>query len=96
MAGEVLVIIRPLNEPRMIEIRIAGISLKNICYYINGIRHQFIQIGVTFILIVCRGLPGKCLYKSDKKCRNGAPHHFPMFRYFYKDMFLEVPDEKNK
>ena len=53
-----------------------------------------ILIDMTFNLIFRQGLPGKCLYKGNKKRRNGAPHHFPMFRYFYKDVFLEVPDEK--
>ena len=31
---------------------------------------------------------------SYKKIRNGAERLFPIVRYFYKDMFLEVPDKK--
>ena len=39
---------------------------------------------MTFNFILCQGLPGKCLYKNNKKCRNGAPHHFLIFDTFMK------------
>ena len=55
--------IRPLNEARMIEIRIA----RSMFYSIHGPRNQFIQIDMTFNFIFCQGLPGTCLYKSNTK-----------------------------
>ena len=48
---------------------------------------------MTFNFIFRQGLPGTCLYKSTKVQGNGAQHHFVNFRCFYKDIFLEVPDE---
>ena len=49
---------------------------------------------MTFNFIFRQGLPGICLYKSIEKYGNGAEHHFGIFYYFYKDIFLEVPDGK--
>ena len=48
---------------------------------------------MTFNFICCQGLPGNCLYKSIAY-GNGAEHPFVLFYDFYKDMFLELPDEK--
>ena len=49
---------------------------------------------MTFNFIFRQELPGKRLYKSFEKRRNGAAHHFLIFRDFYKDISLEVPDGK--
>ena len=85
-----------------------GVALKYFCLrvsarfpwkaiydYINGPRNQFIQIDMTFNFMVLQGLPGTCLYNSFENQRNGAVHKFLDVEYFYKDMFLEVPDEKS-
>ena len=68
LAASPSLIIRPFNEPGMIEIRISGISLKIdlVLLYINGARNQFIPIDMTFDFIFRQGLPGKCLHKSNK------------------------------
>ena len=55
---------------------------------------KFILIDMAVNFIFRQGLPGKYLYKSIEKQGNGAEHHFGIFYYFYKDIFLEVPDEK--
>ena len=56
--------------------------------------NTFILIDMTFNFMFRQGLPGKCLYKSIAKQGDGVEHNFVMFYYFYKDIFLEVPDEK--
>ena len=49
---------------------------------------------MTFNFIFRQGLPGTYLYQTNTKKQIAAAHHLPIFRYFHKDIFLEVPDEK--
>ena len=75
----------------MIEIQISWISLKINIVLLNGPRNTFIQIDMTFNFIFRQGLPGACLYKSNKKQQTRAQHHVVNFQCFYKDIFPGSP-----
>ena len=53
-----------VNETRMIELQISGISLKIYILLHKWAPYQFILIDMTFNFIFRRGLPGTCLYQS--------------------------------